>query len=102
MLGVRSDLSFGSLMKLVKNVVGGEDGWFPTGEDSFDDDFDGGLDGWHDDSLEDDWVDNSDILNCNHLEGETEHGGVIDLGDVQCDDPIDNNPIADENKISSP
>ncbi|EOY02752.1 Uncharacterized protein TCM_017147 [Theobroma cacao] len=55
----------------------GEDDWFPTNEDSFDND----SDGWPD--------------------GETEHARGVDLGDVQCDNPIDNNPIVADNGDSS-
>ncbi|EOY31542.1 Uncharacterized protein TCM_038463 [Theobroma cacao] len=50
---------------------------------------------------EDDWCDEADISNCNHVEGNTKHVRGIDFGDVQCDDPIYNSPIINDNGIRS-
>ncbi|EOY00800.1 Uncharacterized protein TCM_010725 [Theobroma cacao] len=54
---------------------------FPVGEDRFDDNSDDGLDEWHDERSNEDWLYDRD---------------------VQCDDPIYNNAIADENGDSFP
>ncbi|EOY16794.1 Uncharacterized protein TCM_035674 [Theobroma cacao] len=65
----------------------------PTDEDRFDDNTDDELDEWHHDSLDDDWLYDNDIPNHNNVEGEIEHVRGVDVGDIQCDDPIYNNPI---------
>ncbi|WRX12116.1 Transposase [Theobroma cacao] len=75
---------------------------FFTSEDRFDDNSNDGLDEWHANSLDNDWLYDSDISNCNNVEGETEHIGGVDVGNVQCDDPIYNYPIAGDNDIRSP
>ncbi|EOX94722.1 Uncharacterized protein TCM_004333 [Theobroma cacao] len=63
---------------------------------------DDGPDEWHDDSLDNDWLYDSDIPICNNVEGKTEPVGGVDVGDVQCDDLIYKNPIAGENGIHLP
>ncbi|WRX16640.1 Transposase [Theobroma cacao] len=128
MRGVRSDLSFVGLMKLVEDVVGvnseideselhalisspGELSRPIIKDDEdvalilleqrmfrlyrFDDTSDDGLEQSQDDSSDDDCLYDSDIPICNNVEGETEPVGGVDIGDVQCDDPIYNNPIAE-------
>ncbi|EOY32657.1 Uncharacterized protein TCM_040682 [Theobroma cacao] len=79
----------------------GNEDLFAADEDRFDDNSDDGLEQWHDDSLNDDWLYDSDIPICNNVEGEMEPVRGVDVGDVQCDDPIYNNPIVGENKIRS-
>ncbi|EOX94170.1 Uncharacterized protein TCM_003542 [Theobroma cacao] len=63
---------------------------FFASENRFDDNSYDGIDGWHDDSLDDDWLYDSDILICNNVEGETELVGGVDVEDVQGDDPTYN------------
>ncbi|EOY19010.1 Uncharacterized protein TCM_043606 [Theobroma cacao] len=79
----------------------GNEDLFTTGEDRFDDTSDDGLEQSQDDSSNNDCLYDSDIPICNNVEGETEPIGGVDVRDVQCDDPIYNNPIADENWICS-
>ncbi|EOY00413.1 Uncharacterized protein TCM_010279 [Theobroma cacao] len=79
----------------------GEDYWFLASKDSFVDNFDGGPNGKHDESLNDNWGNDNDVPSCNHVESGTKHVGGVDLGDFQCDDPIYNNPIASDNMIHS-
>ncbi|WRX12419.1 Transposase [Theobroma cacao] len=94
----------GDTMTLEGNTASdeGNEDLFPASEDRFDDNSDDGLDEWHDESLDDDWLYDSDIPICDNVEGETKPVRVVDVGDVQCNDPIYNNPIADENGICSP
>ncbi|EOY26215.1 Uncharacterized protein TCM_027653 [Theobroma cacao] len=58
--------------------------------------------GRHDDCSKEDKGDNNDILDCNNSDGSTEHGTIVVFKDVQYNDLIYNNPIADDNGISSP
>ncbi|EOY26616.1 Uncharacterized protein TCM_028491 [Theobroma cacao] len=77
----------------------GNEDLFLVGEARFDDHSNEEFDEWHDNSLDDDWFYDSDIPICNNVKGETEHVGGVDVRDVQCDDPIYNNPMASENGI---
>ncbi|WRX24579.1 Transposase [Theobroma cacao] len=79
----------------------GNEDLFATGEDRFNHTSDDGLEQSQDDSSDDDCLYDSDIPICNNVEGETEPVGGVDVGDVQCDDPIYNNPITGENGILS-
>ncbi|WRX34363.1 Transposase [Theobroma cacao] len=79
----------------------GNEDLFATGEDRFDHTSDDGLEQSQDDSSDDDCLYDSDIPICNNVEGETEPVRGVDVGNVQCDDPIYNNPIAGENGIRS-
>ncbi|WRX26834.1 Transposase [Theobroma cacao] len=79
----------------------GNDDLFTAGEDRFDDTSDDGLEQSQDDSSNNDYLYDSDNPICNNVEGEMEPVGGVDVGDVQCDDPIYNYPIAGENGIRS-
>ncbi|EOY08808.1 Uncharacterized protein TCM_024015 [Theobroma cacao] len=59
----------------------GNENLFPTCEDRFDNNSDNGLDEWHDDSLNDDWLYDSDILICNNVKGKME---LVGGGDGKC------------------
>ncbi|EOY03121.1 Uncharacterized protein TCM_017607 [Theobroma cacao] len=71
----------------------GNEDLFAAGEDRFNDTLDDGLEQSQDDSSDDDCLYDSDIPTCNNVEGKTEPVRSVDVGDVQCDDPIYNNPI---------
>ncbi|XP_017972536.1 PREDICTED: uncharacterized protein LOC108661153 [Theobroma cacao] len=49
----------------------GNEDLFPADEYRFDDNSDDGLDEWHDESSDDDWLYDSDIPICDNVEGET-------------------------------
>ncbi|XP_017982399.1 PREDICTED: uncharacterized protein LOC108663297 [Theobroma cacao] len=79
----------------------GNEDLFADSEDRFDHTSDDGIEQSQDDSSDDDCLYDSDIPICNNVKGETEPVEGVDVGDVQCDDPIYNNPIAGENGIRS-
>ncbi|EOX96528.1 Uncharacterized protein TCM_005764 [Theobroma cacao] len=78
----------------------GNEDLFAIGEDRFDHTSDDRLEQSQDDSSDDNCLYDSDIPICNNVEGETEPVGGVDVGDVQCDDPIYNNPIAGVERFS--
>ncbi|WRX22557.1 Transposase [Theobroma cacao] len=78
----------------------GNEDLFATGEDRFDHTSDDGLEQSQDDSSDDDCLYDSDIPICNNVEGKTEFVRGVDVGDVQCDDSIYNNPIAGVERFS--
>ncbi|EOY04402.1 Uncharacterized protein TCM_019664 [Theobroma cacao] len=78
----------------------GNEDLFTVGEDRFNDTSNDGLEQSQDDSSDDDCLYDSDIPICNNVEGKTEPVEGVDVGDVQCDDPIYNNPIAGAERFS--
>ncbi|WRX12615.1 Transposase [Theobroma cacao] len=79
----------------------GNEDLFVADEDKFDHTLDDELEQSQDDSSDDDCLYDSDIPIYNNVEGEMEPVGGVDVGDVQCDDPIYNNLIVGENGIRS-